>query len=66
MPPAAQSVPSHPVLSPASEAATPSPEAAPFTTLSGPQLDIVLTVAMVLIWLVACGMLSYLLFLLLR
>lgn len=43
-----------------------SPEVNPLNVASGPQLDVLLTVAMVLIWVVACGMLSYLLVLLLR
>jgi hypothetical protein len=42
------------------------PEANPLTAPSGPQLDLMLTIAMVVIWVVACGMLSYLLVLLLR
>ena len=42
------------------------PEANPLTVPSGPQLDLMLTIAMVVIWVVACGMLSYLLVLLLR
>jgi len=63
---AAQPVPAQPAPSPAALAATPSPPVNLFNAVSSPQLDIALTIAMVLIWLVACGMLSYLLFLLLR
>jgi hypothetical protein len=62
--PAAQFAPSRPVPAPA--AASLAPEANPLSVASGPQLDVMLTAAMVLIWLVACGMLSYLLVLLLR
>jgi len=62
--PAAQVAPSRPVPAPA--AASLAPEANPLNVASGPQLDVMLTAAMVLIWLVACGMLSYLLVLLLR
>jgi hypothetical protein len=57
--------PSRAVPSPAS-LAVPQPEANPLSAVSGPRLDKMLTVAMVLIWLVACGMLSYLLVLLLK
>jgi len=66
--PAAQPVPNRAVPSPASLAAMPSELPVPglFKTTSGPQLDVALTIAMVAIWLVACGMLSYLLVLLLR
>ena len=42
------------------------PEGNLLTAPSGPQLDFMLTIAMVVIWVVACGMLSYLLVLLLR
>jgi len=62
--PVAQVAPSRPVPAPA--AASLAPEANPLSVASGPQLDVMLTAAMVLIWLVACGMLSYLLVLLLR
>jgi hypothetical protein len=62
--PVAQVAPSGPVPAPA--AASLAPEANPLSVASGPQLDVMLTAAMVLIWLVACGMLSYLLVLLLR
>jgi len=62
--PVAQVAPSRPVPAPA--AASLAPEANPLNVASGPQLDVMLTAAMVLIWLVACGMLSYLLVLLLR
>ena len=66
--PAVQPVANRVAPSPASLAATPSlpPVMGLFNTSSGPQLDVVLTIAMVMIWLVACGMLSYLLVLLLR
>ncbi len=66
--PAAQPVINRVAPSPASLAATPSSPPVPglFNTASGPQLDVVLTIAMVIIWLVACGMLSYLLVLLLK
>jgi len=66
--PAVQPVAHRVAPSPASLAATPSPLPVPglFNTTSGPQLDVVLTIAMVMIWLVACGMLSYLLVLLLK
>lgn len=66
--PAAQPAPSRGVPSPASLASTPSSPPVPglFNATSGPRLDVALTIAMVLIWLVACGMLSYLLVLLLR
>ena len=66
--PAAQPVANRAVPSPASLAATPSLPPMPglFDATSGPQLDVVLTIAMVMIWLVACGMLSYLLVLLLK
>ena len=65
--PAAQPVANRAVPSPASLAAMPKlPVPGLFNTTSGPQLDVVLTIAMVAIWLVACGMLSYLLVLLLR
>jgi hypothetical protein len=53
------------VPSPASLAVSP-PEANPLGAISGLKLDTALTIAMVLIWLVACGMLSYLLVLLFR
>jgi hypothetical protein len=62
--PVAQVAPSRP--GPAPAAASLAPEANPLSVASGPQLDVMLTAAMVLIWLVACGMLSYLLVLLLR
>ena len=69
--PAEQPVTNRAVPSPASLAATPpSPPSPPapglFNATSGVQMDLVLTIAMVAIWLVACGMLSYLLVLLLR
>jgi hypothetical protein len=66
--PAMQPVANRVAPSPASLAATPSlpPVLGLFNTNSGPQLDVVLTIAMVMIWLVACGMLSYLLVLLLK
>jgi hypothetical protein len=65
--PAAQPVANQAVPSPASLAAMPKlPVPGLFNTTSGPQLDVTLTIAMVAIWLVACGMLSYLLVLLLR
>jgi len=68
--PTAQPAPSRPVPSPASLAASQpplrSPVAAVFGTASTPQLDIILTIAMVAIWAVACGMLFYLLTLLLK
>jgi len=66
--PAAQPVANQAVPSPASLAAMPSRLPVPglFNRTSGPQLDVALTIAMVAIWLVACGMLSYLLVLLLR
>ncbi len=56
-----------PVPSPAALAATP-PSSSPnmFSTPSFPQLDIVLTIAMVFIWVAACGLLFYLLTLLLK
>jgi hypothetical protein len=57
--------PSRAVPSPASLAVSP-PEANPLGAISGLKLDTALTIAMVLIWLVACGMLSYLLVLLFR
>jgi hypothetical protein len=60
--PAAQVAPSQPAFA----AASLSPEANPLNVTTGPQFDLMLTAAMVLIWLVACGMLSYLLVLLLR
>jgi hypothetical protein len=59
------SAPSRAVPSPAS-LAVPPPEANPLGAISGLKLDTALTIAMVLIWLVACGMLSYLLVLLFR
>jgi hypothetical protein len=62
--PVAQGAPSRPVPAPA--AASLAPEANPLSVASGPQLDVMLTAAMVLIWLVACGLLSYLLVFLLR
>lgn len=68
-PPAAptmQAAPSHSATLPASMTAPLSPEANLLNVASGPQLDVLLTVAMVLIWVVACGMLSYLLVLLLK
>jgi hypothetical protein len=65
--PAAQPMANRAVPSPASLAAMPKlPLSGAFNTTSGPQLDVMLTTAMVVIWLVACGMLSYLLVLLLR
>jgi hypothetical protein len=64
--PAAQPAANRAVPSPASLASAPSPAPGLFHAASGPRLDVMLTVAMVLIWLVACGMLSYLLMLLLR
>jgi hypothetical protein len=66
--PAAQPVTNRVAPSPASLAATPLKPPVPglSNTASGPQMDIVLTIAMVMIWLVACGMLSYLLVLLLK
>jgi len=64
--PAAPPAANRAVPSPASFASAPSPAPGLFNTASGPQLDVMLTVAMVIIWLVACGMLSYLLVLLLR
>ena len=52
---------------PAAAVASPlTPEGNLLTSPSGPQLDLMLTIAMVVIWVVACGMLSYLLVLLLR
>ena len=42
------------------------PEGNLLTAPSGPQFDLMLFIAMVVIWLVACGLLSYLLVLLLR
>jgi len=56
-----------PVPSPAALAATPpSSSSNVFSTPSFPQLDIVLTIAMVFIWVAACGLLFYLLTLLLK
>jgi hypothetical protein len=65
--PAAQyaPAPSRVVPSPAS-LVVPPPEGNPLGVISGLKLDTALTIAMVLIWLVACGMLSYLLVLLFR
>jgi hypothetical protein len=57
--------PSRAVPTPASLASQP-PEVNPLGGVPGLKLDKWLTVAMVLIWLVACGMLSYLLVLLLK
>ena len=55
------------VAPPAAAVASPlTPEGNLLTSPSGPQLDLMLTIAMVVIWVVACGMLSYLLVLLLR
>jgi len=73
--PVAQAEPAAPVAQagagrsapPAATVTSPlTPEANPLTVPSGPQLDLMLTIAMVVIWVVACGMLSYLLVLLLR
>ena len=64
VPPFAQQAPAYAAPSPAL-AATPPPQSSPLGAVSGPQLDVVLTIVMAIIWLVACGMLSYLLFLLL-
>lgn len=65
-PPAAPAMSSRATPSPVPAAAPVAPGANPLNISSGPQLDLMLTVAMVLIWVVACGMLSYLLVLLLR
>lgn len=73
--PAESAAPAAPVAQAGASRAAPSvaavtspltPEGNLLTAPSGPQLDLMLTIAMVVIWLVACGMLSYLLVLLLR
>jgi len=65
--PAPQPGPSRPAPSPTPLAAMPSPLASNVPSLpSGQRFDLVLTGAMVLIWAVACGMLFYLLTLLLK
>ena len=67
--PIAQPAPSRPIFTPATLAASQpsrSPIATVFGVTSSPQLDVVLTIAMVAIWAVACGMLFYLLTLLLK
>jgi hypothetical protein len=70
-PPAAAAAPAAPVHravpSPAALAATPpAPSPNLFSPPSFPQLDLVLTIAMVFIWVAACGLLFYLLTLLLK
>jgi hypothetical protein len=62
-------VASQPVPTPATLAASqaaPSPMASLFGTTNNPQLDVILTVVMVVIWIAACGMLFYLLTLLIK
>jgi hypothetical protein len=67
--PVAPAAPSYAGPTPATLASQPpprSPIASVFGVTTSPQLDVVLTIAMVAIWAVACGMLFYLLTLLLK